>query len=726
MKNLVFTEQSIITFAENITQEKIEKKDFSDPKNYIQIKYEYFLFFLTGNNKDSCLENIPFIIFNKDVDFDNISVEDIRNMLFEVHRIVNQVLQHKGTMFSSPSIIYRKDNLLVLNIVNDRHLFLSINANRTKNFMVFKITDSKEDKIENTDVDYTICNECDLLRSELKKKYKAELEKVELSQIDYFYNLNTVFNNEEQSAYTFEKWKSILSPRQKAFFDNNNKKALKLIGPAGTGKTLVMELKAIQLMKNNKNCKILYTCHSWSVACQVSDFIDMVAPEISNSIIICPLLELAKESVAIKNKNIIFLGDDNNQGKYEQIMIISEIVQDFLKTDWVVYKDQCTQSFINDIESISDVNNNFTWQIMVEIACVIGANGIMPGKNSFVKYNQISRRNWMMSLSSEVEKNVIFSIYTKYMDYLLKNNSISSDQIINDYINFLTTYNWYYEREKSGYDYIFVDEMQLFNDQEKLALTYLSRNTDEYPVIIMALDPKQAVDEIYSDLGIDEICNTTNPSTAASMGKTELYTLDIAYRYTKEILNFLKHIDSSYPQMDLGHDWNNGIRGIKAYKLKSGIYPMLYTFNDKDDEIKNALRIAKEYSKNGKQTAVLSLQDNLFSILQEQTSDSNTFKKILSKKDIALLKYTKKKILISKPNYVIGLQFDAVILIGCYSIFNKHDSNQSYYQRIFLSDLYLGASRSKQDLILTNNKEMVEFPDFLQKAIDIGYLKVST
>ncbi|UTC49293.1 UvrD-helicase domain-containing protein [Treponema vincentii] len=731
MKTLVFTEQSITTFAENLTQEKIIRNDLSDKSKYITIEQNNIEFFFTTNKKDESIEKIPFIIISKILDFAEFQEENIRSLLFEIHKITVQILQHKSFSFSSPSIIYKKDNFIVLNIFNNYHLFLSIKNtdNNIKNILAFKITNNKKEKIETAKDEYDIClkdyESIELCREQLKQQYNQAIENLQLSEMDYSYNFSTVFDDEDQSRYTFEDWKNKLSPKQKMFFDNDKKNALKLLGPAGTGKTLVMQLKAIQLVKNNKNVRILYTCHSWSVACQVSDFIDIVAPDVNKNIDIYPLLELAKEKVVLRDKDIIFLGDDSYKGKIEQIKILNMLIKEFIKSDWIMYKKDCSKDFCEKLESINLENNNFTWEIMIEIACVIGANGIMPGKASFDKYDKISRRNWMMYLENSNEKKVIFQIYTSYMNYLVKNNSISSDQIINDYINFLTTYNWYYERKTYGYDYIFVDEMQLFNDQERLSLTYLSRYVDEYPKIIMALDPKQSMEKIYSDIGISEILSKLNPETDASIGKTNAFTLDIAYRYTKEILTLLKHIDSSYPQMDLAEKWDNGMKNLKHNKIKNGECPILYTYKNDETEVKEALSLAKEYSQKGKQTIVLSLQDNLFTNLQKSTTDINKYHQILSKKDIGLLKYTKKKIFISKPTYVIGLQFDVVILIGCYTLFSKHDPHQSHNRITFLSDLYLGASRAKNILILTNNITMPEFPDFLQKAIDVKCLKYS-
>lgn len=729
MKNLVFTEQSIITFAENLTQEKIIKNNLSDKSKYVTIEQGNFEFFFTTNKKDESLEKIPFIIISRILNFEEFQEENIRALLFEIHRITVQILQHKGLSFSSPSIIYKKDNSIVLNIFNNQHLFLSIeNANNNiRNILVFKITNNKKEKIESARDEYEIClkdyKEIELYRQQLKKRYNQEVESLPLSDMDYSYNFNIVFDDEDQSRYTFEDWKNKLSPKQKIFFDNDKKNALKLLGPAGTGKTLVMQLKAIQLAKNDKNLRILYTCHSWSVACQVSDFIDIVAPDVIKNIDIYPLLELAKEKVVLRDKNIIFLGDDSYEGKSKQIQILSRLIKDFIKTDWIVHKKYCDKEFCTKLEAITSESNNFTWEIMIEIACVIGANGIMPGKTSFDKYDRISRRNWMMNLATSNERRVIFQIYTLYMNYLIENNTISSDQIINDYINFLTTYNWYYERKTYGYDYIFVDEMQLFNDQERLSLTYLSRDVNEYPKIIMALDPKQSVEKVYGDIGINEILNKLNPDTDATIGETDAFTLDIAYRYTKEILTFLKHVDSSYPQMDFEDKWNNGMKKLKHNKIKNGEKPILYTYKDSEIEVKEALMLAKSCSQTGKQTVILSLQDHLFDTLKKITTNKHEYHQILSKRDISLLKYTKKKIFISKPNYVIGLQFDVVVLIGCYTLFTKHEPHQSYYRRTFLSDLYLGASRAKNMLILTNNETMPDFPDFLQNAIDIKCLK---
>ena len=203
------------------------------------------------------------------------------------------------------------------------------------------------------------------------------------------------------------------------------------------------------------------------------------------------------------------------------------------------------KKFIKNIESISDSNNNYTWDIMIEISCTLCANGIMDDMLGFEKYNKIERHSWMLPLENECERKVVYIIYSKLLSYLDTNNIQTTDMIFNDYLNYLSGFSWNKKRKTSGYDYIFIDEMQLFNYQEKSVLNYLTRNTKDYPKIIMAMDPKQSVDMIYSDFGV----NSVFVGEQLLPDSDNKICLDEAFRYTRQVLKFLKHIDFCYPEM---------------------------------------------------------------------------------------------------------------------------------------------------------------------------------
>lgn len=719
MKNLVLTEQSIILVANSLDDQVLKSGELPNSEKYFKISiFSDTDVILSGNKKDSHIETLPFIVINKSF-FDIQDTSIISDALLEIQSLVVRYNQNHNLLGYIPSKAFCKNNRVVLT-VKKYHIFIIVNTNQTGAFFVFKVTPVKKEKIEESIPDMDLFNSILKSRSQIEDLYhKQKTERRVLIEDDIKFDL--YFNDEQQKSYTYEDWIKHLSHLQLAFLNKPAEKAIKLRGPAGTGKTLAMELKAIKLIKENPEARILFTCHSWAVACQVSDFISNLDFEIGKKIDAFPLLALAESKVPIGDYDTLILGDDSYSGKIEQIKLLSEIILNYKKSDWKLLQRKCSQEFVRQFNLISENNNNYTWDIMIEITCIIMANGFKPVPTDKEKYICLERRNWMLPLGTATEKEVVFSIYSKFIEKLEIDGKITSDQIINDYINILTMFSWFRARKKEGYDYIFVDEMQLFNAQEKAVLQYLTKDPQRYPVLIMAMDPKQSVDEVYSQFGITDVFNGMNPEIEKEFGCPVDICLAEAYRYTKQILRFLKHIDSAYPTLDFGDDWNNKIRNTSSNQ-EEGFLPKFYYYENKKNEIRKAIELANELSGSCR-VAILSLQDDLFEMLISETKDNTNFKIIDSSKITHTLKHVKRNVFVSKPSYVIGLQFDIVILVGCYSIYNDNAPNQSCYRRRFLNDLYLGASRAKKDLYLFSNKEAVSIPDVIKTALDKKVIK---
>lgn len=716
MKNLVLTEQSILLVANTINETVLKNNEFQNSDKYYKISIsDETDVILSGKSKDSHIQTLPFIIIDKcffDAFCNNYNI--ISDALLEIQSLVVRYNQNHNLLGYIPSKAFCKNNRIVLN-VDKYHIFIMVNTNQTGAFFVFNVTTSKNERIEDATPNMDLFDSVLNSRTTIEDLYnKQKTERNILVEDDIKFDL--YFNDEQQRAYTYEDWVNHLSHLQSAFLNKPAEKAIKLRGPAGTGKTLAMELKAIKLLRDHPESRILFTCHSWAVACQVSDFISNLDYQAGTKIDAFPLLALAESKVPIGDYDTLILGDDSYSGKIEQIKILNEIILEYQKSDWKLLQAKCSKEFREQFNSISDVNKNFTWDIMIEITCIIMANGFKPIQTDKEKYFELERRNWMIALKSKTEKEIIFNIYEKLIYKLNAEGKITSDQIINDYINILTMFTWFRARKNEGYDYIFVDEMQLFNAQEKAVLQYLTRDPQKYPVLIMAMDPKQSVDEVYSEYGVTDVFKGMNPEIEKELGNPVDICLTEAYRYTKQILKFLKHIDSSYPTLDFGEDWNNKIRTISSNQ-EDGILPKFYYCKNKHDEIKMAINKAKELS-GSTRVAILSLQDDLFTSLIEETKKDCDFKLIDSSKVTHTLKHVRRNVFISKPSYVIGLQFEVIILVGCYSIYNENAPNQSGYKRRFLNDLYLGASRAKKDLYLYSNKEAIAIPDVIKTALD--------
>jgi hypothetical protein len=402
----------------------------------------------------------------------------------------------------------------------------------------------------------------------------------------------------------------------------------------------------------------------------------------------------------------------------EQLGLIETIVKDYKSSNLALYKNRFSEFFLQKV-STDDINLEklFYWDLMIEFACVIGANSIMPGIAAKEKYLKIERRPWMMTLINDADKEFVINIYQEYIKYLIAHKKITSDQIINDYLNYLSTYNWHYERSEKGYDYIFVDEMQLFNEQERMIFHFLTKSPDVYPILFMALDPRQSITETYFDYGIKEV-NTINEdvSSERTFGKYKNFILGEVFRYKKEILEFLIHIDKSFPAFGLGSDWENNIKKTVS-KKGSGLIPEIHFIDSQQDELEFVFKKSKEFTSMNLRLAILALDNNSYIALKEKINiESCVF--VESKEDTIKLQYKKKMTVISQPYYVIGLQFDAVILTGCYIHFDEHDRNQMYNLRRFISDIYLGSSRASKVLLITSNTSFGSIPNFITSAVE--------
>ncbi len=77
----------------------------------------------------------------------------------------------------------------------------------------------------------------------------------------------------------WEKWLVFLHPRQRHAVESNYNGPAKVVGGAGTGKTVVALHRAARLAKENPGCRILLTTFSSTLAKRLSDSLDLLGGE---------------------------------------------------------------------------------------------------------------------------------------------------------------------------------------------------------------------------------------------------------------------------------------------------------------------------------------------------------------------------------------------------------------------------------------------------------------
>jgi hypothetical protein len=531
---------------------------------------------------------------------------------------------------------------------------------------------------------------------------------------------------------TYTQWMQVLTAQQRQFVEDTNEQPLKLRGPAGTGKTLALELKALhevyRAREQGKSLRVLFSTHSWAVAEQVDAALrKMDETGRTTEIEVFPLVEIARSNLPTERtgRGFKLLGEDSLSGKQLQLERLSEVVEQLAKSEWLIYRKHSSESFRARIEAGagSPGRNALVWDLMIEFFCVLSAHGILPGVNAERKYLSLQRTPWMMPLENDAEKQFVVRAYSEYIESLKNNALLTSDQLINDYLNYLATFTWNLKRESDGYDLILIDELHLFSEQERLVFQFLSRSPKKYPRVVMALDPRQAPWEVYAEFAGAPVTRRESGAADESLGSIRSVVLTVVHRFTPEILALVQHIHRSFPALNLGSDWELDVGSLETTE-RTGEKPLLFVHGNDRSEIEAVLRrnaaLQSDRDVNAR-TAIVLLDPFKITEYESVANELRVpVRVIASRDDVANLRYSKKALVLSAAEYIGGLQFDNVIVSGIEG--PQGVANLGYQLRRLLSLLYLGVSRAKRHVELHVNDAKGGVPEILARALEAGII----
>jgi len=535
---------------------------------------------------------------------------------------------------------------------------------------------------------------------------------------------------------TYSRWIPALTSEQERFLQRPADVSTKLRGPAGTGKTLLLELKALHETyaagATDKPPRILFVTHSWAMAEQVDAAIARLhdqAGEIDN-ISIFPLLSIAQDLIPSERQGRGFdlLGDDNLSGKALQLEAISRIVSDIVSRDWLAFEDRCSPAFAARASASRDSPEHraFVWDLMQEFACVLSAHGILPGVNAARQYLPLQRMPWMMPLETDGEKLFVLEVYTRLVDEMRQRQLLTSDQLINDFLNYLETFAWNLRRGDIGYDLIFVDELHLFNEQERMALSFLSRDSASHPVMFMALDPRQSPAESYAGATVGVISATESGEADAALGRIEAVDLRTVHRFSPEILDLVRHINSAYPAVDLGEDWSLDVDRLETSVSATGRRPVLAVHDDRAGEVAAVFGEAMQDLAGraaDERVAIVIVDPLALERYAAAEAKGVALAVVRGRDEVDALRYSRRAIVLGPAEYLAGLQFHSVVVCGLPAASDRR-ANLGYERRRLLSLLYLAVSRATTSVSIHVNSSNGGVPDVLASAAERGIVEM--
>lgn len=514
-------------------------------------------------------------------------------------------------------------------------------------------------------------------------------------------DLRAIGSSSVVSGRTYEEWTRELTESQKRIVSEPVSASIRIVGPAGSGKTLSLCMRALQVSRDEgveaRGERVLIATHSWAMAERIDGVLTTLNGQIfPDRITIYPLLSLLELHAGhIGHRRTEVIGDDSTDGRVKSLEIISQCVNE---TN-VAFHSGLSQWILDSLDSLesSRARLELTVNLYEEISGVLTASGVSPDDSESVKdYIGADREDWMPPFPSVQDRGFVISVYKLFMQNLVDRSAITTDQFVLDSIRVLETFTWRMKKETEGYDYIFVDELQLFDPQERTALELLGRSRKGVP-FTTAEDPSQGV---FSTLN----------SRRSSAPNYPVY-LDTVHRFNREIFEFIAYVYQRFPL--------NAIPlKIDEAKPSGQNRPRLYTCDDDAEAADQAVTVAREIyirAQTNERICIVTLGDVDAKIVSSLREANIPTVRLSSFDDVDQLSYSKRSIVVSPWEFIGGTQFSHVIVVAA----GISTPTSQFSQLKEMISVYLACSRATDSLSITSSGYV---PAILLEAADGGLL----
>lgn len=543
--------------------------------------------------------------------------------------------------------------------------------------------------------DYSTDSRIQVSYTSLNKAYEEirhlnfrEIAKEEVKQISNIRGFQTTILEYQEtnidSSVGYDNWLNFyLTDAQKNFVCSDIDGPERLEGAAGTGKTLCLILRCIYLLKKyveeDREFHIIFFTHSLSTKERIErvfacnwDLFDLCLekqdePRQKQSIKITTLQEWSAEHLGTNSiSDSEYLDKDAAESKFMQIMYIEQAYL-FIKSDlWDGTFDLvCSERFKNfinhtPIETILEL-------LRQEIAVLIKGRA----SGDFDKYRSIVRPKYSLPLIEDADYRFVFMVYNKYQKSLEKVGQYDNDDITLTALGQVDTPIWNRRRIRDGYDACVIDETHLFNINELSVFHFVNKPCDgdkngTQPKIIFAIDKSQS----SGDWGIDDVSISYAFKFSENSDNKQFNTV---FRSSPDIVNLAYNILTSGATMFTNFEnplSYSSFDFVKEEEMKA--VPPQYTLVQDDDEaIIQGINWAEHYCTERRscknQVLIIGTNDILVSQIRKYLEVHNKpFEILQSRSDEQAMKKAQEgnKFILSQIDYVGGLEFDAVVIIG--------------------------------------------------------------
>lgn len=487
--------------------------------------------------------------------------------------------------------------------------------------------------------------------------------------------LQQVQANSSSLYRSLDDWHPLLTTQQKRFVEQPINGPYRIEGAAGTGKTLSLMLKAASALRQakseQKNLNIVFVTHSDATKRTIQEVFSVIDTDrfteadrnvSAQTLKICTLSELCAEELRQSINESEFIDRDAMESKGLQLLYIGEALQEAMEKDFTSH-----ERFLSP-ELSAFMKAEDRWKVTEMLQHEISV--LIKGRASedLSRYKKLPPLKYGIPISSEADKGFIFTIFRLYQERLGSVGQFDTDDVVLTAIGQLDTPIWRRRRSREGFDAVFIDESHLFNINELHIFHYFTKKEGPYP-IIYSVDRSQAVgDKGWTSLDIAR--TITDQSSDAPEREERMKTI---FRSSPDIVNLAFSIVSSGATLFTNFD-NPLEAAASAFtdaEERLAVQPFYLNVPNEEAMIEYAFTRAEQLQrelgcKRG-EILIVTLDERLLSQLSAYASDKNKAHVLLKRRGDATAVQAANasgQLVIGHADYVGGLEFSAVILVG--------------------------------------------------------------
>lgn len=506
----------------------------------------------------------------------------------------------------------------------------------------------------------------------------------------------------------YEDWiqsQSPLSNEQRTILESDVilKSPVRIIGPAGSGKSLLMQLLSIRRMqdaiKDNQTCKIAYIVHNAAMMQTIKDRFSKLGFDIESTNLSeqrVDVLTLTEYSIkTLQEENLPVMDIDARETKLFQKELVKEYFSHKIKEE---QPSKQSYPLLHEISKANDAIDIFSELLVNEFGVAIKAHDLSQNKQGYVLSETALSR--LHSVLNTDERAFVFDVFNIYQDYLINNlGALDSDDLAITVLGRISTPLWKLKRKIYGYDFVFVDEAQLFNENERRLFPLLTKNNKNYMPIVLGLDNAQTINS-----------NLSGGFSALGFGDLSDESLNKVFRSTPAILRLAFHtiqkstdlFDSTFP------DFTKSSISLISDEHHLAKPPVLLTGGLAKSPGRFVAKIAQRLrSNNLRQICIIVFGNNYWDDVIAGIKDTkHPYVELVRRGDSVDSKGP--LLIVSKPEFVGGQEFDAVICVGLEEgvvppiIGTNHTLAASFEQKA-LREMYVSFTRARYRLVIANS-----------------------